>query len=68
MDKQATDHAGYHAFVGDNGDDFGQFEVFWHADEPGWYWWACSPGCMPDSDPIGPFRTSADAYRDALGC
>lgn len=68
MDKQATDHAGYHAFADDNGNDFGQFEVFWHHDETGWYWWPCFPGCMPDSDsdPIGPFPASADAYRDAI--
>lgn len=24
--------------------------------EPGWYWWACMPGCMPDSDMTGPFE------------
>lgn len=22
-----------------------------------WYWWSCFPGCLPDSDPIGPFAT-----------
>lgn len=32
---------------------------------PGWYWWACFPGCLPDSDPIGPFDTEADALADA---
>ena len=31
----------------------------------GWYWWACFPGCMPDSDPIGPFDTMDDAIKDA---
>ena len=31
----------------------------------GWYWWACFPGCMPDSDPIGPFQTEAEALEDA---
>jgi len=31
----------------------------------GWYWWPCFPGCMPDSDPIGPFETEADALADA---
>lgn len=29
---------------------------------PGWYYWSCFPGCLPDSDPIGPFD-SADAAR-----
>lgn len=30
----------------------------------GWYWWACFPGCLPDSDPIGPFDTEADAQSE----
>ena len=32
---------------------------------PGWYWWACSPGCLPDGDPCGPFATSREAHEDA---
>lgn len=32
---------------------------------PGWYWWACFPGCLPDSDPIGPFDTEGKALDDA---
>mgnify|MGYP003678890411 CR=1 FL=1 len=32
----------------------------------GWYWWSCLPGCLPDSDPMGPFPTEADALADAL--
>jgi hypothetical protein len=36
---------------------------------PGWYWWPCFPGCLPDSDPIGPFATEAEALADAQeGC
>lgn len=31
----------------------------------GWYWWTCFPGCLPDSDPMGPFETEADALADA---
>lgn len=31
----------------------------------GWYWQACFPGCLPDSDPIGPFTTEAEALADA---
>ena len=23
--------------------------------EPGWYWWGCYAGCLPDSDAVGPF-------------
>lgn len=33
----------------------------------GWYYWYCLPGCMPDSDPNGPFDTeqeAIDAMRD----
>lgn len=35
--------------------------------EPGWYWWFCFPGCLPDGDPVGPFDTEADALADAQG-
>jgi len=31
----------------------------------GWYWWTCLPGCLPDSDPIGPFASEAEALADA---
>lgn len=31
----------------------------------GWYWWTCLPGCMPDSDPDGPYATEADALAAA---
>ena len=31
----------------------------------GWYWWSCFPGCLPDSDPVGPFDTEAEALADA---
>ncbi len=27
----------------------------------GWYWWTCSPGCMPENDPCGPFSSEAEA-------
>lgn len=30
-----------------------------------WFYWACFPGCMPDSDPMGPFATKAEALSDA---
>lgn len=33
--------------------------------KPGWYWWACFPGCMPDSEPNGPFAYSRQAHEDA---
>lgn len=34
--------------------------------EPGWYWWPCSPGCLPDvtdgiSEAVGPFETEDEA-------
>lgn len=35
------------------------------ASDPGWYYWYCFPGCLPDSDPIGPFDSEADALADA---
>jgi hypothetical protein len=33
----------------------------------GFYVWSCFPGCMPDSEPTGPFETEAEAvayWRD----
>ena len=32
---------------------------------PGWYYWSCFPGCLPDGDPIGPFETEDEALADA---
>lgn len=33
--------------------------------EAGWYWWTCFPGCLPDSEPMGPFATEQEALDDA---
>ena len=33
--------------------------------EAGWYWRSCFPGCLPDSEPNGPFDTEAEALADA---
>jgi hypothetical protein len=30
-----------------------------------WYYWYCFPGCLPDSDPVGPFETEAAALAAA---
>lgn len=37
----------------------------WEEDGAGWYWWNCFPGCLPDSDPSGPFDSEAAALADA---
>jgi hypothetical protein len=37
------------------------------SDAGGFYWRACFPGCLPDSDPFGPFDTYAEALNDAEG-
>ena len=31
----------------------------------GWFWWSCFPGCLPDSEPNGPFDTQDEALADA---
>ncbi len=41
------------------------FEVTERPCEAGWYWWACLPGCLPDSEPNGPFETAQAAIDDA---
>lgn len=33
--------------------------------QTGWFYWFCFPGCMPDSEPVGPFATEAEALADA---
>ena len=35
---------------------------------PGWYWWTCFPGCLPDGEPSGPFATEQEAIEDAPSC
>ena len=30
-----------------------------------WYYRFCFPGCLPDSDPFGPFDTQEEALADA---
>ena len=31
---------------------------------PGWFWWSCPRGFLPDGKPTGPFATSYAAYRN----
>lgn len=64
-DPSARSHAGEHRITF-------SFEVFWYDDKCedyplGWYWWACFPGCLPDGEATGPFRTSYLAWVDATG-
>ncbi len=33
----------------------------------GYYWWSCSPGCLPEGDASGPFDTEDEAIEDAGG-
>ena len=33
--------------------------------EPGYYYWSCFPGCLPDSDPSGPYDTEQEAIEAA---
>ena len=34
---------------------------------PGFYYWFCFPGCLPEGDgmPIGPFASEKEAFEDA---
>jgi hypothetical protein len=34
-------------------------------DFTGWFYWFCFPGCLPDSEPAGPFETREAALEDA---
>ena len=58
----------FHQFQSADGSEpFGSFEVFQdvEASEASFYWQSGFPGCIPDSDAIGPFQTEADAIADA---
>lgn len=33
--------------------------------KPKWWWQTCSPGCLPDSDIMGPFDDEVEALEDA---
>lgn len=35
-----------------------------HYDGPGWYWWFCYPGCMPESEATGPFESEEMAIKN----
>ena len=32
---------------------------------PGWYYWCCFPGCLPDSEPCGPYASEQEAIDAA---
>jgi hypothetical protein len=68
MVKTMTACAGFHS------SDAWTFEVFYHPlndvhGPQGWYWWDCMQDGEPISDfsPAGPFKTSEDAYLNAIG-
>ncbi len=64
------EYGSFEVFYADKG-DFGIYteDTLGDDGEPapaGWYWWACFPGCMPDSEePSGPFKTEQEAIDDA---
>lgn len=33
--------------------------------EAGYYFWFCFPGCLPDSEPFGPYETEEEAIAAA---
>lgn len=36
-----------------------------NVNEAGWYYWYCQIGCLPDSEPEGPFETEEEATAEA---
>ena len=60
----------YHSFISEETmEAYGSFTVeFIACDpylEPGWYWLACWPSCLPDGDPQGPFESYSLAFSNA---
>ena len=75
-DKQGLDYAknmpktygSFEVFWDDSDNSYGHdrnYDSDGNPVTPGWYWWACFPGCLPDSEPSGPFESSAAACLDA---
>ena len=74
MDREALWRAGILEDVQLNE---GDVPLWYHLDEnddlrpcdpatyEGYYWWACYPGCLPDSDLNGPYATLDEAHADA---
>ena len=47
-------------------DEYSPIALFLAAEElAGFYYWYCFPGCLPDSDAIGPFASEQAALEDA---
>ena len=36
-----------------------------HTKRTGWFFWYCLPGCLPDSEPRGPYATEQEAIDAA---
>ena len=50
--------------------NYGPGSPFWNGDADmaeGWYFWYCFPGCLPDSDPMGPYASEQLAVEAARG-
>lgn len=47
------------------GDSWELSEQAEHITLEGFYWQACFPGCLPDGEPIGPFKDEQQAIKDA---
>lgn len=72
QEQSEHEFSGFHKFVDECGGEYGSFEVFYASHshdslEPGWYWWSCFPGCLPDSEPSEKFPTAEGAFLAAQG-
>lgn len=69
--EDGTEYGSFEVFyddadTGPHSDEPRNFDADGEPVKPGFYWWACFPGCLPDSDAFGPFATEQDAINDAL--
>lgn len=53
------------ADVSEHGGDARNYDGDGKPVSPGWYWWSCSPGCVPDGEATGPFASSRQAHESA---
>ena len=67
-----SEFGSYEAFyLGNDGSTYGRHYFDRETGEElerGWYWWACHPGCIPDSEPDGPYAIEREAIQAGQDC
>lgn len=66
--QEGSEYGSFEVFWDDSDNSYGHDRNYDSKGEPvkpGWYWWSCFPGCLPEGEAKGPFGSSTAAMRDA---